>query len=165
MQKLTFVNCKRATYSKLDSEGVPQERCSSCDLLLETRLIEQEVHCLNCAACIGYYTDSPPTSPPERFVFVRGKVNTERGTLPPNPAMEALVERCSEYSGWDLSWCMEVNGVRDSLVLMEAGKPKSKLVVSLDLTGNGLEEYSGRLSHWAITPEEQKAMIQALKNP
>ena len=75
--------------------------------------------------------------------------------------VDAIVERCSRYSGWVLQWeikgtCLDIWDPKDY--------GKSYLSVSLGVSGCGLYEVYGRLRHWAITVEEQSVLIRMLQH-
>jgi hypothetical protein len=74
--------------------------------------------------------------------------------------MDALVARCSRYSGFNLEWSMkgEVLTIED-----KAKGGQSRLSVTPFLSGNALREVYGRLHHWAVTVEEQNLMLEAIK--
>lgn len=76
--------------------------------------------------------------------------------------MDALVERCSKFSGWKLAWKVErsANGVK-VLSIAEPGQDKSRL--DLCITGDGnLYELYGRMAGWGITLQDRLVLREAL---
>ena len=72
--------------------------------------------------------------------------------------MRALVERCSRFSGWNLTWRRRKGTIE---LFDPADWGKSAVVVCA--RGLVLYEAYGRLRHWGVTAQEQEMLLRALQ--
>jgi hypothetical protein len=80
--------------------------------------------------------------------------------------MDALVARCSRYSGWDLSWRL-VSWTPESVCIRisDPKDPRSICVFGL-FPGSeySVREVYGRTRHWAISFQEQTMMVRFMRS-
>ena len=75
--------------------------------------------------------------------------------------MDDIVVRCSTFSGWNLTWKVELVAGVPCLMIEDPTNRRSALTVMLRGCMDkhfGLREVHGRLGHYAITPEEERVM-------
>jgi hypothetical protein len=80
-------------------------------------------------------------------------------------ALQAIVARCSRFSGYRLESRFEQSRTGTWLLVIEdpAVVTRSTLVLARHLVPGLLREVYGRLRHWGITPKEEQVLLQALQ--
>lgn len=77
-----------------------------------------------------------------------------------------IAARCSKFSGFNLQVKVEAGAVKTVTFFDPEDTTlgsQSRLVLYAGIGGLSIRESYGRMSHWAITPEEQQVILQELK--